>query len=451
VTFFIFAIPAGFVALVVYFLSEDGRKVEAAWCQAAKLLGLRLGITGLFENRKLDGDFRSCSVVVTEVARNRGADTRITVSNPGIPQALAIASKGGFADLKKVFIEGGIQVWDGNFDYLFEVQGPEDAVLAALNQDARNALRALYSRGPNLKLSNGALEQMRVGKVRDAVELAQSVQNLVEVAELLRVASVPEALAQNAREDGVAGTRLRNLEVLGLRYAGSPATRAAAEAALADKDPSIRLAAATILGGDQERAAVDEVLGVANLSTELRVAALRRLVEIAPYAQVRPRVAHMLDSTESKVLRAAIAAAGQGRDGSAVERLCELADSDDLVVAGAAAVALGDIGDPLAQASLLRLLGRQSPELFQGEFRNQAVLALGKLGNIDAVEPLLPLANSVLPGALRDAAREAVRRIQSRLGEAGAGRLSVAQVDESAAAGLSVVEPAADAPLKQKG
>jgi hypothetical protein len=66
--------------------------------------------------------------------------------------------------------------------------------------------------------------------------------------------------------------------------------------------------------------------------------------------------------------------------------------------------------------------------------KRAAAAALGLVGTVRAVEPLLQLAQE----SLGETARDAVRRIQARLGgEAEAGRLSVAAQD-AAAGGLSI-------------
>jgi HEAT repeat protein len=102
------------------------------------------------------------------------------------------------------------------------------------------------------------------------------------------------------------------------------------------------------------------------------------------------------------------------------------------------ATALGELGDPAAEDDLLTLLARPSDVT-----QLAAATALGRLGTVRAVEPLLPLTEGLFrDGALRDAAREAVRRIQARLGAVEEGRVSLAP---DAAGRLSVVraEPGA--------
>jgi HEAT repeat protein len=60
--------------------------------------------------------------------------------------------------------------------------------------------------------------------------------------------------------------------------------------------------------------------------------------------------------------------------------------------------------------------------------------ALGGFGSVAAVEPLLPLAEGFGRSQLRQAARGAIGRIQSRLGNVEAGRVSLADDQELAGA-----------------
>jgi HEAT repeat protein len=57
--------------------------------------------------------------------------------------------------------------------------------------------------------------------------------------------------------------------------------------------------------------------------------------------------------------------------------------------------------------------------------RMAAAEALGQVGTTAAVEPLLALTGGIVPGPLKRAAREAVRRIQARVVGAEHGQLSV--------------------------
>ena len=443
------AFAGGLAAFVLYFSSKFEKSVDQAWAKTGEALGVAFKPVKWGEQRSLDGKAGDCSFEVAEVAKGRGRRTRFAVTSRSIPRGLALETEGGVAALGRVLrgedlrIRGGFfdkkdfEFGDRAFDTVVKVAGPEDTARAALGPKAREAVRALMEMEPSVKLEDGALVLEKAAQLDQVSKILPTVQAMLRAAAELRVTGVPEGLARNVREDAAALARLRDLEMLVLHHAGHPSALEAGRAALADSDAEVRLAAARALGGDEEREAIDQMLRKPEeLPNEVAVAALKRMMEIAEYQQVQPRVAQLLQSTAPRVLCAAMILAAHGRDQTTTTRLCELTESTILEIAKTAATALGELGDLRGQPALLKMLGHED-----GDVRHAAVAALGKIGDIRAVEPLLPLADGVLPGALRDAAKEAVRRIQSRLGEAGAGRLSVAQVDEAAAAGLSVVEP----------
>jgi hypothetical protein len=99
---------------------------------------------------------------------------------------------------------------------------------------------------------------------------------------------------------------------------------------------------------------------------------------------------------------------------------------------------VGELGMPEAEASILPLLARPSQSV-----RLEAVRALGRMGSTTAVEPLLKLTQGFsTSGALKAAAREAMVQIQSRLGDAEAGRLSlVVPAEEAGSLSLAGAEP----------
>jgi len=64
--------------------------------------------------------------------------------------------------------------------------------------------------------------------------------------------------------------------------------------------------------------------------------------------------------------------------------------------------------------------------------------SLGRIGSIRAVEPLAALAER---GSLQSEARDAMRRIQARLGDVEAGRVSLVE-DRGPEGALSLADPA---------
>lgn len=172
---------------------------------------------------------------------------------------------------------------------------------------------------------------------------------------------------------------------------------------------------------------------------------LLRPAEQDPEQGVRLRCLLAILVSGEPDLRARAAAVAQGARTAAERALGPLLSGDRARIAALRGEALhkvaaldpSTIADHLRRAgaedALMSLLGAESAEL-----KVPAIQALGAIGTVRAVEPLLPLTEGMLTSpALKQAARAAVQSIQGRLGDVSAGSLSV--VDGGATAGaLSV-------------
>jgi hypothetical protein len=160
---------------------------------------------------------------------------------------------------------------------------------------------------------------------------------------------------------------------------------------------------------------------------------LQALLERAPTSDAAAaalRVA-LNDSDE----RVRVLAARRSAGAESQEALLALSASKDDDVCREVAEALVAVADPRVEPALVELLSRPADAV-----RAAAARSLGRVGSIAAVEPLLVLTKGALfGGAARDAARDAVRRIQERLGDADAGRLSLAEAGNEGA--VSLAEP----------
>ena len=253
-------------------------------------------------------------------------------------------------------------------------------------------MTTLLASGGGVK--NGAVQLEQPGRMNAPGQVRSVVAALLNLVEALPSGPVPRMLLDNVQSDEP-GVRLRSLELLARDFPSEPETRVAGEAALVDREPAIRLLAAKLVRGERGKTALAGLLEDHEVPLE--------------------------------VLAHAVAACGDTRDRAFADPICALAKRLDPGLSEAVATALGKLGDPRAEPALLRLLARDVAEV-----RRAAAIALGLTGSVRAVEPLLEAGG--------DAARDAVRRIQARLGDAGAGRLSLAQEDATAGA----LSPAAD-------
>jgi hypothetical protein len=293
---------------------------------------------------------------------------------------------------------GQLLVGDGALDGLVAARGPEDSVRALLDRDARNALRSLINglqweqasdaagivrQWGEIKDGNICLELVGSAACSTAGEVVQRVRELLDLAARFKSRPRARALCENAISDPQARVRLFNLMTLVGLDRESEESKRAVEGALKDDDPELRFFAATLERGERALAVLQELAAGADTPPHLRCAAVCRLVDEYP----EPEVAEVLAASEPALLA-----------------LLLEHDSQHVCLAAAG--------------------------------------ALGKMGSVRAVEPLLLSAQRPHAHAtLKDAARDSVRRIQARLVDAGAGRLSVTAPAQEAGA-LSIADGA---------
>jgi HEAT repeat-containing taxis protein len=232
--------------------------------------------------------------------------------------------------------------------------------------------------------------------------------------------------------------RLLNLLQLHDAFAGTTEAREASRALLDDGSPWVRLAAARFLQDEidvLESLARDRLVPDQAASEAVALLAARLEPERAG-----PILVDVLKSRTGDTQRQAIEELGRLRHASALGPLVVVMERADPRTAAAAATALGALGDPRAETSLLGFLGRDAAEV-----RLAAARALGGLGTVRSVAPLLALLESRgLDAAARHAIRGAIASIQSRLVGAGAGQLTVASTEsESGRLSLSGSEAGA--------
>jgi hypothetical protein len=359
------------------------RKAVAAWDRAAKALGLAYPAWAREEALTMAGRLDEFRVTVETVPHeNKETRTRIALSSKRIDPSVRFGREGGVEALEMLFAGPDVRVGAPEFDDHVHADGPEATVLALMGRLARPWVKELIV-DRHGRVERGTLLVEVPGIVQDSGEIVRLVRHMADVARglILPPAEIPRALADNATGDPVPGVRRRNMRLLVEQFPKSEWTLRAAGAVIGDADPNMRLLAAMALGGDRAREVFLGILKDEAATPGIRVAALEQL-------------------------RA-------GRDPRVVDAVCEVATGAPAELARLAAVTLMEVGDSRAEPKLIELLAHASVEV-----RVAAAEALGLVGTVRAVEPLLPLREGVLASAtLKEAARNAVRTIQERLGE----------------------------------
>jgi HEAT repeat protein len=388
------------------------------WRRAGKRLGL-CG-PGLLTGLQLDGGIGRHSVRV-------GAwdgELRI-VTRDDRPSALSQLAwrTGAYPGLAPT-----VAIGDAEFDERVAVLGNPVTAAALFDAPLRVAILRIATTGA-ARFEHGILNA-RLFEVPQTVRgLVSAVRTIVALARrLVAPSDLATSLASNARQDPVAGVRLRCLDRLCEAFPKS-ATRAL-RAALRDPDPSLRLRAASALPR-QGRSVLLALARASGLDEAAQARAIAAIDHPPPRELIRI-LSSALGHRSRRVVLAAVAALGASGSRSAVAPLARLAGSVDAEIRLAAIRALGATRQPAAQGALLKALGSQSSEA-----RDAAAEGLGALGSVAAVAALHAAVDvHPLDVGFRRLARRATEAIQARAAGAAAGQLSVAE--DALAGGLSL-------------
>jgi hypothetical protein len=344
--------------------------------------------------------------------------TLITIDGDRVGQALGLCDRDSSKEWsfnKRAFEVA--QTGDSQFDAIAQVQGSPAMASAALDDQTTEFLHSLFRSGWHFLLERGritfALRDRPI--TEECLRTTGLLEGGLAAARRCSLApdEVPLALAENTKSVRNLPMALRNLELLAQHYPDSLLTRHPVAAALAAKDPRVNLAGAMALPGPGPfRVCLKAVLNERRFSAEVRVRALHHLLDT--YSQV----------DQSKVIAVAL---------HSKEELLRLAAAEAVVTWPHAARLERLFASARQTVARRRALTRSEQALTQMlsskgfASRLAAARALGVVGRLEAVEPLLRASRGLMPRrGVRDAARHAVRRIQERQGGEADGALSLA-------------------------
>ncbi len=407
--------------------------MRAAWRALAERRGWTHTSGGLLLGDVLDGPAGEIQIEARTALRSVGdsvrACTRITArprqGTRRIPPYLDLEREGFGATLALAFGRYDFSIGDRPFDDEVHVRGDEVTALAALGADERDRYLDLAQQGVAV-VRGGAVTLEVKGLVEEAERLEQLVDRCARLASGLAFVEeeIPGRLASQVEDPrSPHGVRARSFALLNARFPGTPEEQRAARSLLRDPDSTLRIAGARALGRDDDAALVLQRIAEENDGEEAG-----RAVEALACAAPRDRVAAVVqrilaaDWVSPRIVASA-RVAEQLRLVEARDELLRLARTADETAAAASVRALTAIGGEGVESELIRLVGEGAPLP-----RAESVRGLERIGTVAAVEPLLLLRS--VDGALLRAARAAVQRIQARLGDAEAGRLSVSETTE---------------------
>jgi hypothetical protein len=432
------SIVVGLLSIAGLPVALRNRLIQSGWKRAAQRLSLEFTPGHLGESDVISGGIRGFGVTISNQHRQR---TRIVVdTRRSIPDSVRLRRSLLFADfsLDELLLTG-----DGQFDRVMSPRGRPIDVMPQLDKDTRKLLVDIMLRH-NFTISEGLIVFEYPAVLRMEKQLESITHDLLRVASALTVRELPDKLRSNALDAAEPVLfRRRNLELLIAHHPRSAQTFAACASALSSDDPEERLIGAMGLesepdGLEATRAiAEDQAIGAA-----LRTRALQHLVVFLDDASLE-RVLRAMARTHDEHVLARIAVAVRERriralSGLLVDMLVDATPPALAIVVAQALAVIGVRGEARIERALLELCAHDHPEV-----KRSAAAALGRVGTLASVEPLIVLTKTLLGDhTLKRIAKESVREIQSEhpRGEAGVlsladgdGRLSVAQANGSLA------------------
>ena len=407
----------GIAAAISYMFRQMG---HGAWKQVASDLDLEFS-SGLLSSRRLQGRLRGYGVQIEEKSENKSH--RIVAEVFGVDPGFTLGRDSAFLRMVKPDIETGDQV----FDERTRIEGDEDRALAVLGDEARRLTEIVVS-GSGGEVKSSTLS----GTVSHVRNVPSSLDSMIDLAQVLRRprdTELPSLLAQRALEDSSRGVRLQAFRRLTWTFPGAEETRATAETLLDAPGAVLRLESARVLLHDQDRGeraskTLQDLAARHHVDSSLRREAVETLAQSNHRHGAVPTFASLLESPRPEpppVRRAALEALVQTRSGNELLAVQPADESEaELLARG-----LGFI-DVSAQPRLLELLDHAEDRV-----RREAAVALGRVGDLNAVASLRKVAGSgsLFRSAVARSAESAITDIQARAGGSQAGEISLVAVE----------------------
>jgi hypothetical protein len=316
------------------------------------------------------------------------------------------------------------------FDRRASVEGDPAVALAVLTSGARERLVELLPRADSVVCSDGSVRLRSSRPPRSKSRVIDYVLTALEIASQLSFEQdIAERLAANCATEPFGRVRMQILRVLDECFGPSDVVRAAAQGCLGERSPRNRWTAIQILGPSEPALdAAEELVLDATADSDLRGEAFRWLSSNADAARLREVKLACLSGPDDALRTEALREVMGWDDRPPFGDIHDALPMRDHESAKWLAALLPS--DPASEPLFIRLL-----EWPHADVRLTAARWLARLGTRAAVEPLMACTSQFPRRALREAAADAIRTIQSRLGAVDAGRVSLVEVDASGGTG----------------
>jgi len=393
--------PAAVLVLAAVLLNESRKKharMDKLFSAAGGSLGLKLTKGNSFNWPVLNGSIDGCGCAVTVRCYSIPGDNRFICPvrvfvNHRLPiSGLMGVNKESAYNLSMKSVEGeDILIGDKSFDDAMRIIGTNPWQIASLfTADIRARVLSLASRDMDINLTSSWFEMYLEGNRIEADDIVSAVRDAAAVsADLVLAGDTRGRLMSIIRGDPEPGVRAAAIHHLASHVPVDDEISALLKKSMDDRDLRVRVAAAKGLGRD----GMAYLAGLLENEKDLDDAVVIDIV----HGMGKHRYTEGIPALKSLFA---------SRTGKELE--LEILD------------AFRNMGDTSLCGFLLSYLDRRS-----GEVLRAVVGALGSCGTAEAVVPLMKLSKSPIHIMLNAAVQQAIVGIQSRLGGADAGWLSV--------------------------
>ena len=403
----------GIIGFLAYSFSTKNKEDEF-FQEVATSLRLTYDKGGFWDPARITGSIDGCTIEIRKINRNK-KDFFETTARKGaeIPSYINIGRETGFTKMQRMMGIKDIETGDPDFDDEIQLQAiyPQSLV-AMLDDQTRKAILILASQSEFFNVINSAVTAAVQKKMDSApltvVGLAKYV--VAVTVALANTESLVERFSKNIESDPLPRVRINNIRALTSHSTDKAAIDIILKKALDNSCLDVQVEAAKYLGKEGLEHLVHLLVSRGNnLKSYLLIDIVKILTEkrftksIPVLQQLYP---HQGNEIRKNILRA-----------------------------------FAVFGDTSLHSFLLVELEKNNPD-----FLEVLIDALGTCGEVDAVEKLYVIGNDRFNPFFRSRVKDAIARIQSRLGKVEKGWLSVSQLQEADGA-LSMADMAGEGAL----
>jgi hypothetical protein len=387
-------IPLGF-ALHMFSIWANNKLFK----EVAKTLRLEFKKAKFFDDPEVSGEIAGCPIKVNRITKEETDFLHVKIT-PALkfPINFQITRETVLTKVQRMVGKKDIETWDDRFDdsMLLDADSPH-ILIGLLDAEIRGLIMVLSGASRYFEINSSGITagiertlRLKSGTAVKFIQLAAAIGQ-----DLSKDVSMEERFAQNIKADPIPQVRINNILALTIYAPGKPGMDSILKEALDDPSPGVQVEAAKHL----------EEQGMNHL---VKILETRR------------------ESLEPTLIKEILQTLQENKFSKSIpvlEKIYHSDRGDDLKKSILQAFAV--FGDTSLNSFLLVELEKENPG-----FTLYIIEALGTCGQVEAVEKLFKTGKKTLNLITRRKVKEAITRIQSRLGDVEKGWLSMTYLQD---------------------